>query len=58
MCIRDRFKEAGATGGIELLQTRADLLAAEKKWPEARKEIDEILKLSLIHIDVYKRQRE
>jgi tetratricopeptide (TPR) repeat protein len=43
--VLDRFKEAGATGGIELLQTRADLLAAEKKWPEARKEIDEILKV-------------
>ena len=43
--VLDRFKEAGATGGIELLQPRADLLAAEKKWPEARKEIDEILKV-------------
>ena len=32
-------------GGLELLQTRADLFAAEKKWPEARHEIEELLKL-------------
>lgn len=40
-----KFSSDGAAAGMELLQTRADLLAAEKKWPEARREIDEILKV-------------
>ena len=31
--------------GIELRQTRADLLAAEKKWPEERQELDGLLRL-------------
>ncbi len=39
------FKPGGAAGGVELFQARADLLAAEKKWPEARLEIGEILKV-------------
>jgi tetratricopeptide (TPR) repeat protein len=34
------------TQGIELRQTRADLLAAEKKWPEARAELDGLLKIA------------
>ena len=32
-------------GGIDLLQTRADLLAAQRKWPESRAQIEELLKL-------------
>lgn len=40
-----KFGPDGAAGGVELLQARADLLAAEKKWPEARREIDAILKV-------------
>ena len=31
---------------IDLLQTKADLLAAQKKWPEERRELDDLLKLS------------
>ncbi len=42
--VLDKLKSEDAAGGIELLQTKADLLAAEKKWPEARKQIGEILK--------------
>jgi tetratricopeptide (TPR) repeat protein len=41
-----RFTSQGAdVGGVELLQTRADLLAAQRKWPEERRELDEVLKL-------------
>jgi len=41
-----RFKSQGAdVGGVELLQTRADLFAAQRKWPEERRELDEVLKL-------------
>jgi tetratricopeptide (TPR) repeat protein len=32
--------------GIELRQTRADLLAAQKKWPEEREELDGLLKIA------------
>ena len=32
-------------GGVDLLQTRADLLAAQRKWPESRAQIEELLKL-------------
>jgi predicted Zn-dependent protease len=31
--------------GIELRQTRSDLLAAQKKWPEERRELDGLLKI-------------
>jgi tetratricopeptide (TPR) repeat protein len=34
------------TEGVELRQTKADLLAAEKKWPEARAELDGLLKVA------------
>jgi predicted Zn-dependent protease len=37
--------EGDDADGIELRQTRADLLAAEKKWPEERKELDGLLRL-------------
>lgn len=32
-------------GQLAFLQTKADLLAAQKRWPEARKELDALLKL-------------
>jgi tetratricopeptide (TPR) repeat protein len=32
--------------GVELRQTRADLLAAQKKWPEELKELDGLLKIA------------
>ena len=32
-------------GGIDLMQARADLLAAQRKWPEARAQIEELLRL-------------
>jgi tetratricopeptide (TPR) repeat protein len=32
--------------GIEIRQTRADLLAAQKKWAEAREELDGLLKIA------------
>jgi tetratricopeptide (TPR) repeat protein len=45
--VLDRFKSQGSgAGGTELLLTRADLLAAQKKWPEARRELEEVLKVS------------
>ena len=31
---------------IDLLQTKADLLAAQRKWPEERHELEELLKLA------------
>jgi tetratricopeptide (TPR) repeat protein len=44
--ILDIFKSEGEdASGIELRQTRADLLAAQKKWPEERRELDGLLKL-------------
>jgi tetratricopeptide (TPR) repeat protein len=44
--VLDRFKSEGEDAdGIELRQTRADLLAAQKKWPEERQELDGLLKL-------------
>lgn len=42
--VLDRFKSDDT--GIELRQTRADLFAAQKKWPEARHELDELLKVA------------
>ena len=33
-------------GGVGVLQARADLLAAQGKWPEARREIEELLKVA------------
>ena len=38
--------EGSGRGAIELHQARADLLAAQKKWPEAREELDALLKLA------------
>lgn len=35
-----------ATGRIDFLQARADLLAARRSWPEARAELNELLKLA------------
>jgi tetratricopeptide (TPR) repeat protein len=35
-----------AEGKIDVLQTRADLLESEKRWPEARKEIEALLALA------------
>jgi tetratricopeptide (TPR) repeat protein len=44
--VLDKFTSEGEDAdGIELRQTRADLLAAEKKWPEERAELDGLLKL-------------
>jgi tetratricopeptide (TPR) repeat protein len=40
-----KFKANGPdAGGIELLQTRAELFAAQRKWPEARRDLEEVLK--------------
>ena len=36
-------------GGVDLLQTRADLLAAQRKWPEARAQIEELLKIDAMN---------
>lgn len=33
-------------GRVEYLQTRADLWAAQKKWPEARRELEDLLALA------------
>jgi len=38
--------EGSGRGAIELHQARADLLAAQKKWPEEREELDALLKLA------------
>jgi tetratricopeptide (TPR) repeat protein len=44
--VLDKFRSEGEDAdGIELRQTRADLLAAQKKWPEERQELDGLLKL-------------
>jgi tetratricopeptide (TPR) repeat protein len=44
--VLDKFTTEGEdTDGIELRQTRADLLAAQKRWPEERKELDGLLTL-------------
>ena len=44
--VLDMFKSEGEDAdGIELRQTRADLLAAQRKWPEERQELDGLLKL-------------
>ena len=44
--VLDIFKTEGEDAdGIELRQTRADLLAAQKKWPEERQELDGLLRL-------------
>jgi tetratricopeptide (TPR) repeat protein len=44
--VLDMFKTEGDDAdGIELRQTRADLLAAQKKWPEERRELDGLLKI-------------
>jgi tetratricopeptide (TPR) repeat protein len=44
--VLDMFKSEGEDAtGIELRQTRADLLAAQKKWPDERRELDGLLKL-------------
>ena len=37
-------QEDASQGGVELRRTRADLLAAQGKWPEARREIEELLR--------------
>ena len=43
----DRFSSKGANvGGVELIQTRADLFAAQKRWPDARHELDQLLKVN------------
>jgi tetratricopeptide (TPR) repeat protein len=45
--VLDALKPDGTPeAGIELLQTRTDLLAAEKKWPEARNEAESLLKIA------------
>jgi tetratricopeptide (TPR) repeat protein len=45
--VLDRVKSASDDEtGIEIRQTRADLLAAEKKWPEERQELDGLLRVS------------
>jgi tetratricopeptide (TPR) repeat protein len=45
--VLDMFKSEGEdASGIELRQTRADLLAAQKKWPEERHELEGLLKLA------------
>jgi len=38
--------EDASRGGVELLRTRADLLAAEKKWPEERRVLDQLLTIA------------
>ena len=38
--------EDASRGGVELLRTRADLLAAEKKWPEERRVLDPLLTIA------------
>ena len=38
--------EDSGQGGVDVLQTRADLLAAEKKWPEERRVLDGLLKIA------------
>jgi tetratricopeptide (TPR) repeat protein len=44
--VLDKFTTEGEDAdGIELRQTRADLLAAQKRWPEERKELDGLLTL-------------
>jgi tetratricopeptide (TPR) repeat protein len=44
--VLDKFTtESEDADGIELRQTRADLLAAQKRWPEERKELDGLLEL-------------
>jgi tetratricopeptide (TPR) repeat protein len=41
-----RIKSQGADAeAVELIQTRADLFGAQRKWPEARRELDKVLKL-------------
>jgi len=37
---------AGDAASVVLLQARADLYTAERKWPEARRELEELLKIS------------
>ncbi len=45
--VLDRFSSKGANvGGVELIQTRADLFAAQKRWPDARHELDQLLKVN------------
>jgi tetratricopeptide (TPR) repeat protein len=39
-------KELTPEGRINCLQVRSDLFAAQKKWPEARQELQELLKLA------------
>jgi tetratricopeptide (TPR) repeat protein len=44
--VLEMFKTEGDDAdGIELRQTKADLLAAQKKWPEERQELDGLLKV-------------
>ena len=38
--------ETASRGGVDVLQTRADLLAAQRKWPEERRVIDDLLKIA------------
>ena len=44
------LEKFGATGGdaasVALLQTRADLYTAQRKWPEARGELEQLLKIN------------
>jgi tetratricopeptide (TPR) repeat protein len=43
--VLDKFGAQGAgAGGVELLRTKADLFAAQRKWPEARQELEQLLK--------------
>ncbi|MFZ1057063.1 MAG: tetratricopeptide repeat protein, partial [Opitutaceae bacterium] len=38
--------EDASRGGVELLRTRADLLAAERKWPDERRVLDQLLTIA------------
>jgi tetratricopeptide (TPR) repeat protein len=38
--------ETASRGGVDVLQTRADLLAAQRKGPEERRVIDDLLKIA------------
>jgi tetratricopeptide (TPR) repeat protein len=45
--VLDRFGTPGGdAANVALLQTRADLYTAERKWPEARRELEQLLKVS------------
>jgi len=45
--VLDRFDAQGAdSANVALLQTRADLYTAERKWPETRRELDRLLKIN------------